>query len=300
MIINNIGGTATGTVRFTAYNKDFSTTTSVLRETTGTQEMNLSDNIEYSIFRYAVYQNAVCNNLTLGFMVLDKTETDRTYTQHQEENYILNIQQEMLTGDYFDLERKKEVHNWNKIELNGTENIKETTGTTKYFVIEKAITNPINDIWNNSKNQLSTHFIVGIAGYANKNCFSFNYTGALNIEIKEEMTIEELKLLLSEQYVKGNPLTFWCKLATPTELDLTESQIEVLEQLNKLRFYEGVNNILTTEDIALLQAIYPVNLKNVNNKMQEEIDEIKELLSTTQTSAMLLDNLEQDLIKEVE
>ena len=247
---------------------------------------------------YSSFNTNASNTLTIENLMIATNVAK--YIEHQEENYILNIQQEMLEGDYFDLERKKEVHNWNKIELNGTENIKETTGTTKYFVIEKAITNPINDIWNNSKNQLSTHFIVGIAGYANKNCFSFNYTGALNIEIKEEMTIEELKLLLSEQYVKGNPLTFWCKLATPTELDLTESQIEVLEKLNKLRFYEGVNNIMTLEDIALLQAIYPVNLKNVNNKMQEEIDEIKELLSTTQTSAMLLDNLEQDLIKEVE
>lgn len=203
------------------------------------------------------------------------SNTASSYKETEKDVFLLDIQQEMLTGDYFDLDRKKEIHTWSKVVLNGTENIQETTGTTKYFVIANAITGPANDIWNNSSKQLATHFVVGLAGYANKNCFSFNYTGALNIEIKEEMSVEEFKTLLAEQYAKGTPLTFWCKLATPIELDLTVDQIEVLEKLSKLRFYNGVNNILTTEDIALLQAIYPVSIQTkINNVISTQLNQI--------------------------
>ena len=300
MIINNIGGTATGTVRFTAYNKDFSTTTSVLRETTGTQEMNLSDNIEYSIFRYAVYQNAVCNNLTLGFMVLDKTETDRTYTQHQEENYILNIQQEMLKEDYFDLDRKKEIHNWNEKIWNGTENwTVDSQNTNDTYISFKTQIDDMISLNSQNTQLIADKIINEYGGIALNKEHLWVYGIYIEVCVKKER-LETLDATGFKKLLAQNNINIFYKLAIPTELDLTESQIEVLEKLNKLRYYEGVNNILTTEDIALLQAIYPVNLKNVNNKMQEEIDEIKELLSTTQTSAMLLDNLEQDLIKEVE
>lgn len=116
---------------------------------------------------------------------------------------------------------------------------------------------------------------------------------------KEIATAEEFNNAVLELYNAGTPIEIYYPTTEPTELDLTESQIQTLEQLNKLRLYKGVNNIFTLEDIALLQAKYSVDLKSKNNKMQQEIDEIKELLSTTQTSAMLLNNLEQDLIEEV-
>ena len=41
-------------------------------------------------------------------------------------------------------------------------------------------------------------------------------------------------------------------------------------------------------------------MADFNEKMQNEIDEIKQLLSTTQTSAMLLDNLQKEVESEVE
>ena len=118
--------------------------------------------------------------------------------------------------------------------------------------------------------------------------------GSLTIRIKDCSTLQEYKDMLND-----DSFYYYYYLATPTKLTCTEAQIKVLEKLSKLRFYKGINNIFTTKDIALLQAKYSVDLKSKNNKMQQEIDEIKELLSTTQTSAMLLNNLEQDLIEEV-
>lgn len=275
MIINNIGGTATGTVRFTAYNKDFSTTTSVLRETTGTQEMNLSDNIEYSVFRYAVYQNAVCNNLTLGFMVLDKTETDRTYTQHQEENYILNIQQEMLEGDYFDLETKEEVHSSGKAVLDGTEGwTKSGTASTDNFAI--FYINRGNIV---SSGEVKSNALKYVKDYRTQDTYVTSVGEAINIRIATEIiggnTIELFKTFLQNRYNEGKAIEVYYKRSTPARIPLTADQIEVLEKLNKLRFHEGTNNILTTEDIALLQAIYPVSIQTkINNVISTQLKQI--------------------------
>ena len=43
------------------------------------------------------------------------------YEEHKEQKIVLDIQQPMLSGDYFDLDRKKEVHGWNKHSFAGSE-----------------------------------------------------------------------------------------------------------------------------------------------------------------------------------
>ena len=40
----------------------------------------------------------------------------------QKQEYIIPVQQEMLTDDCFDWINEEEVHNWSKLVLNGTEN----------------------------------------------------------------------------------------------------------------------------------------------------------------------------------
>ena len=90
---------------------------------------------------------------------------------------------------------------------------------------------------------------------------------------------------------------------TRSELDLTEEQKEVLQQLNNLDLYKGTNNIYTDQDLALLQLDYTVDTKMyIDNKianLKEQVNTTNELLSTTGTSAMLLDNLQNDLESEV-
>lgn len=97
--------------------------------------------------------------------------------------------------------------------------------------------------------------------------------------------------------------TIYYKLATPTKLLCTEAQSAVLEELNNLELFDGVNNIITAENIALLQAIYTANAKKYVDKeisdIKEQINTINELLSTTGTSSLLLDNLQSDLESEV-
>lgn len=267
---------------------------------------------EKYLFWLTVNKGAVCNNLELNLQ-LAKGSIVKPFVENNEQNYILDIQEPMLTGDYFDLDRKKEVHNWNKITLKGTETIEriDTQASGKYRF---AITvNDIQPVASDTSalavinNLVSERLKVGSNNdtYINRKDSTMhmriNGTKQIIVYIENcsQMSVTEFKAFLQEQYNAGTPVEIWYKLATTTELDLTEAQIKALEQLNKLRFYKNVNNIMTTEDIALLQAEYSVNLKSANEKMQQQIDEIKELLSTTQTSAMLINNLQKDLVEEV-
>lgn len=77
----------------------------------------------------------------------------------------------------------------------------------------------------------------------------------------ELTTIDEFKQQLANWNNNGKPLIVYYPLETPTKLACTEEQSAVLEELNNLDLFNGVNNIITTEDIALLKLKYALNAK---------------------------------------
>ena len=248
---------------------------------------------------YTLWGNA--NSDTFEFQMWAEFDTLTDYEQYKEETFNLDIQQDMLKGDYF----IKEEDAWKEVHLRSKRNIKDDitnatlSGTNNFIYVSKLLQNTAKLVQNTEDANVISN-IAQHESYSNISAGNIDYgigisnVGSLIIRIKDCTTLEEYKDVLND-----DSFYYYYYLATPTKLVCTDAQIEVLEKLNKLRYYEGVNNIFTTEDIALLQAKYSVDLKSKNNKMQQEIDEIKELLSTTQTSAMLLNNLEQDLIEEV-
>ena len=229
------------------------------------------------------------------------------FEEHKEETFNLDIQQDMLLGDYFIKEADgwKEVHIFGKYSFTGQEIYQKSDSYSDDSWFCGFINNPIisSSIIKQDGKMYATRFskIGSYAQITDDNCIrcSSQMHVRISTEYLTENTAEAYQNLLTKWNTEGDPLLIYYELQTPTKLACTDAQIEVLEKLSKLRFYKGINNIFTTEDIALLQAKYSVDLKSKNNKMQQEIDEIKELLSTTQTSAMLLNNLEQDLIEEV-
>ena len=246
---------------------------------------------EDTIVSATLYGNA--NNETFEFQMWAEFETLTDYERYKEEVYNLDIQKEMLLGDGFNLNAKKEEHGWNKIILDGSDD--------EDWVLNSSFSDAFTCNKPTDLASYETELICNITDNfltSGEDLDSSEHGIAIgnriNLKIEGISTLEELK-----QYLNNTNIILYYKSTQKTELDLTDTQIQQLEKLNKLRFYEGVNNIMTTEDIALLQAKYSQNLKVTNTKMQQQIDEIKELLSTTQTSAMLLDNLEKDLIEEV-
>ena len=104
-------------------------------------------------------------------------------------------------------------------------------------------------------------------GLLDKN-YSCRISGSknLNLRCNEKNTVEEFKQMLADKYNTGNPVYAFYKAETPTKLICTEEQSAVLEELSNMDLFEGVNNIITAEDIALLKLKYALDIKTyVNN-----------------------------------
>ena len=98
--------------------------------------------------------------------------------------------------------------------------------------------------------------------------------------------------------IADKQLVFYAQLATPVDLELTEEQKSIRD--TKLYTYKNITNIDVSDELASIDVTYKKDLETEHNKLQKEIDEIKQLISTTETSALLLDNLQKDVESEVE
>lgn len=92
--------------------------------------------------------------------------------------------------------------------------------------------------------------------------------------------------------------TVYYKLETPVDLELTPEQQLVRD--TKLYTYKNITNISVSDELSSIDVEYKKDLETEHNKLQSQIDEIKQLISTTETSALLLDNLQKDVESEVE
>nr|DAP20277.1 MAG TPA: hypothetical protein [Caudoviricetes sp.] len=241
-------------------------------------------------------------------IILEQSSTETDYEQHEEQSYIIPVQSEMLEGDYFGFDNEEEVHTWNKLTLNGTENITLNSNyndCTLFELVKSDCYIPTDT----KKYAISNHFISG-----NKDLLASNNginmvglgtsRGRIWINVSNSIVgtsdkLNNFKTLLKSKYDAGTPVVIYYKLATPNRLKFTDEQKAVAKELNNARTYKNVTNI-TTDSKAILSLDYTKDLETQNQKMQNEIDEIKQLLSTTQTSAMLLDNLQKEVESEVE
>mgnify|MGYP001047918233 CR=1 FL=1 len=233
---------------------------------------------------------------------LEKSKVKTEWAKHEEKEYNLSVQQEMLDGDYFDLENNKEIHKWGYINTKNVTNLAVSLNTSNKDFRRYSVDLKINNRKSGEYlKMLCTHFkytdsrwheYEGICGWESGQTFCI---GTFN---KELDTAEKMK-----NYLLNNDVEIYYELAEQEELDLTEEQKEVLQQLNNLDLYKGTNNIYTDQDLALLQLDYTVDTKMyIDNKianLKEQVNTTNELLSTTGTSAMLLDNLQNDLESEV-
>ena len=107
-------------------------------------------------------------------------------------------------------------------------------------------------------------------------------------------TVDEYKT-----FVENNQIEVYYALATPELIDLGQ-----LTELPKT--FEGINNIWAETNLGNteIEIEYVQDVKKLLEKQAEQqnarLDNIETLLNTTQTSALLLDNMQEDLEKEVE
>ena len=241
-------------------------------------------------------------------IILEQNSTATDYEQHEEQIYIMPVQQEMLVNDYPDYDNEEEVHVWGKKILTGDEGWRMPSSNDTNAVFTNLSNTDFCDFKSDTDIQYCNCFkyrgiAQGFADALNKGVGIYSFYSVNKYEYivapkAIASSVNEWKAYLKSQYDAGTPVIVYYKQQTPTRLPFTDEQKAVTKELNNARTYKNVTNI-TTDSKAILSLDYVKDQETQNNKMQNEIDEIKQLLSTTQTSAMLLDNLQTDIESEV-
>ena len=213
----------------------------------------------------------------------------------------------MLEGDYLDLENEKEHHEWGKYIFTGDEdyNKSQTYSNEKYFC--GWIPSPVVKNIKLDKKGLCNCFrrLGDYTQILDEECIRIS--GQFQVRILAshltENSAEAFKTWLKSKYDEGNPVVVYYQLETPIELDFTNRQKLIAKQIkSEAHTYKNITNISaeSSEVNPIVSLKYLKDVETEHNKLQAQIDEIKQLLSTTETSALLVNNLEKDLRMEVE
>ncbi len=252
---------------------------------------------------------------------LDEATTLTNIVQHEEQSYLVDVQQEMLKGDTFVRKDGKwyEKH-CVKTEIMltfPTTNI-EVCGTFANFQINRniafavvkndlKITNVRNDILCDKlkakDNSMWGGKEDGIQTYINSNKFMISIPFEdIEKNFGEELTINNYSQAFRKYINDNGPFKIYYFLEEPKLLECTETQSKVLDEIyNKAHTYKNITNISaeSSEVNPIVSLKYLKDVETEHNKLQAQINEIKELLSSTETSSLLLDNIQKDLESEV-
>ena len=255
-----------------------------------------------------VNQKTTFNNYQLVVQVEEVENASSSATDYEEYNsneYTIDLQDNelvKLTDDIKDeitIDKNGNVSlskRIGKVVLNGTENWIFNESGTNYIRFTLFINDLINNQENNKKYVASDYFVsssideaVTDSTDANRICAVSNQRLLIKLVNDNVMNLDDFKAWLSE-----NNVTCYYQLPNVSETIN-------LGQLTNFKTYEGVNHFFLEANIATnFEIRYAQDLKKVISKQQAEIDELKTLLSSTTTSALLLDNYASDLVSEIE
>lgn len=224
-------------------------------------------------FAFWITQGTVFTNFAVEIQIEAGASTTDIVANEQQE-YVVPVQQKMISGDTFDLKKKKEVHNMKKIVLDGelyVWSVKEvgTRGIVQFGVnlgfTAKENSFAISNYFRKSKDcSIVNTFVIA----TNRTTAYFH----IPKDSITEVTTAALQAKLKELYDAGNPVTLWVDAEEPDELDLTDEQIEVLEQIEQATTYKEITNIYTTDEVgAIIKTNTNVDLKSLINNIQEQL-----------------------------
>lgn len=257
----------------------------------------ISENISSNIFQTpeGCKYIRICNELTyLDTAQLEEDKNSTDFVEHEQTDYILNIQQEMLKGDYFSKEADgwKELHNYSKIELTGEETVQHNTNYTNSTMVQIPENNSYNFF---IPTDLNATYVISnkFLGVSRNECASEegintialgNNAGRIFINVDNKIVgidgteINQEKAEKIKNWLVGQGILIYYKSKKALKLLCTAEQSAVLEELNNLDLFEGVNNIITAEDIALLKSKYALDVETyVDNKLNTINQQILEI-----------------------
>ena len=201
-------------------------------------------------------------------IMLEQNSTETSYEERQEQSYIMPVQQEMLEGDYFDFDNEEEVHIWNKLTLNGSEDIVDLGVDINSYKIKTNLKAVVTD---DTINYICNYFkaITVNERFIDKTFF-INKDGDIAFSCSDIKTVDDFKIFLKSKYDAGTPVIIYYQLAIPQRIAFTDEQKAVAKELNNARTYKNVTNI-TTDSKAILDLDYAKDLETLLTSKESEV-----------------------------
>lgn len=211
------------------------------------------ENGKVKIQFYTNYTSTVQNSSAIfNDIQLEEGSTATTYETHQEQSYIMPVQQEMLKEDYFDFDNEEEVHVWEKLIFKGNENWNLDdiyNGIAQFSLSVNAVY--INDY--DTVIRTMSNYFKGIgfnSSWLIDNCVTIRKNSRVRIMISKYTTVEQFKTWLKSKYDEGTPVIVYYKLATPIRIKFTDEQKTVAKEIKSATTYEGITHIYSTDEIS--------------------------------------------------
>lgn len=215
--------------------------------------------------------------------------------------FPLEQNQKLMQDDY--LANDGIHHVRDQIEFDGTENwqvsakkyyLQISNKKTRYSLTKnKMLCSHFKETKGENANTKQGEFFEGYYATGNRNVF-FNYDNGVG-------GLANWKSYLAQQKTAGTPVILEYELEAEEVEAYTEEQQEAHNQLQNAKTYKTVTNVFTDKADMILKYVADTKtyIDNEINSIKNQLNIINGLLSTTTTSAMLLDNMQSDLESEV-
>lgn len=263
--------------------------------------LTLDEDAYYSMFYINIVEGSSFNNETFYFQ-LEKGEDSTHFMPHQEDSITINLQGNFVAKINDEIKDTLRIENGHAILTKRIGKYVVDNSTT----VHSTITSPVKDKTNfytielknfkalsNYSVQIASNIFTGdtaskLWATDEVNYCSLNVNSAVQIRVDKSIdTTEKMKELLLE---KG--AYFYGVLAEPYNVDLGSIKLP--------KTFKGVSNIFLNANLETnFRVDYVKDTQLVISDLQSQINNINTLLSTTETSALLLDNLQSDLESEV-
>ena len=205
--------------------------------------------------------------------------------------------QRLYNGSYLAKDGIHNIRTQIKLLSSGGNLFVSALGTYQVFgKTQKGIKQGSRLLSNYFKDYGSVNAIKDAVGIANNNS-----TDRIYVSNGISTTLDEFKDWLNKCENAGRPVILEYELAEEEIIPYTTEQQAVIDKI--LYTYKNITNIAVSDKLASIDVTYKKDLETILNNQAKEYNErlsnIENLLNTTETSALLLDNLENDLEKEV-
>ncbi len=239
--------------------------------------------VSFTTSKEAVFFGIFCDSLSSGinidytvYVQLESGRTNTDWIKPEIQQIILPIQQEMLANDYI---KRAEHHEWGKVIFNGTENWGMNYGTGMFH----ASVFQVKDV--NSRLGMSNYFKYNTA---NASIYNYLKDSEFAIQYYEQSknttifmknlsitTVADWKAWLKSKYDSGNPVVVYYKLATPTDLVLTDIQKTAQAQLTNMTIYQDITNITNESSYpAILNVDYNITRAMPSPEAPSEVETV--------------------------